>query len=187
MNPALWIYLPAMVVGLGWLLLQNFFGGEVGGDAGGAGEMGEFGDAGVSGHGDATVISPFKPVVLATTLAVFGVMGSLLTWTGVLQPLLVALAATVTSLGAGGLVFRVLVLLARAQANATESAAEFVGLEGELTLGCSDQNLGEVVFDTGRSIQQFSARPYHPGQSIPKGSRVIIRRVSGGIAYVERS
>lgn len=184
MAPALWVYIPAMVLGLGWLLLQNFADAD-GDHHPGADHHPDAGDHPEAGHGG-TYISPLKPVVLATTLAIFGASGSLLTWAGALQPVLVALVAVVLALLAGWLVFRVLVFLARAQSSATEAAAEFVGLEGELTVGCSDRSLGEVVFDTGRSIQQFSARPYRPGETLPRGTRVVIRRIAGNVAYVER-
>ncbi|MFO7173415.1 MAG: NfeD family protein [Bacillota bacterium] len=185
MTPALWVYIPTMVLGLGWLLLQNFAGGD-GDHHPDAGDLSpEAADHPEAGDGG-TYVSPLKPVVLATTLAIFGASGSLLTWARALQPVLVALVAVALSFLAGWLVFRVLVFLARAQSSATEAAAEFIGLEGELTVGCSDQSLGEVVFDTGRSIQQFSARPYRPGETLPRGTRVVIRRIAGSVAYVER-
>lgn len=164
-----WAYLTCLTIGGVWLAAQLFLTGDLEGDA-----------------LDSEVVSPFKPVVLATTLALFGAIGTVLSWQGWFSPATELALSTGSGVAGGWLIYKALQFLVRSQANATQRIDDFVGLLGELTVTCSDKATGEVYFTgPGGVVHQYSARPNLDGQVLEKGTKVIIRRISGNIAYVD--
>lgn len=141
--------------------------------------------AGIAPAGRNAHVSPLKPLVLASALGAFGATGSLGSWLSALPAVATAGLALAAGAGCGWAVWRVLLFAATAEGNDTESEADFSGMEGQLTLGCSATAPGEVLFPTGRGIQQYTARPFRPDDQLPAGTRVLVVQVKQGVAYVE--
>lgn len=172
-----YIYATSFVIGLLWLIVQVFFGGdaEIGADldADGALDMGD-------GH-----VTPLKGIVIAPTLAIFGLVGWSATSMGLFGPAGNGSLAIGAGLLGGWVMAKLMAFLVKSQSNGAERQSDFVGVEGELTTACSAEATGEIMFTTPGGIRQMSAKPADPDAAISKGTRVVIRRIVGGVAYVD--
>jgi hypothetical protein len=146
--------------------------GDVGGGAGGI-------DA-----PDVTV-SPISPISIAAFVTTFGGVGVLCTQLFDLDPRLGLLVATVSGLGAGGLMYAfVSQFLIRAQASSELRHDELIGMEGEITVPVGESSPGQVTYITKSGRMSSMARSVD-GKAIPRGQFVKIVRTIGPQVLVE--
>jgi len=168
-----------------------------GGDVGGV-HAGHFDAAGTgSGHGagaavdhaaghHAATISPFNVSTISAFITWFGGAGWLLARYSGLTALAVTAAASVAGLVGGGIVF---VTLARfVFPRLTVMRPEDYRIEGTLghvTSPLAAGGTGEIVYSLGGTQHVDGARSV-AGEAIERGAEVVILKLEGGIAYVER-
>ncbi|MHA1568703.1 MAG: NfeD family protein [Alphaproteobacteria bacterium] len=205
------IYLACLVFGVGYALwtglIGPYFGGDGdAGDAGGAdidagGDVGhdfgvDIGD-GDLGHGDVldfdaahdlggeVQFSPMSPSVLATFLGGFGALGVIghyaleLAWWRSL--ILASISGVVV---AGVFYYVVKSLYSVTQASSEARVAELIGESANVSVEITAGSTGEIVYVALGSRYQSPARHLDSEEPIPRGAKVIIKRVEGGIYYV---
>jgi membrane protein implicated in regulation of membrane protease activity len=189
------LYLLALVIGLGWTVV-NFALGHGGGDAGGEvhaggsfgadGGEGGFGEA-VGEHGGGPVALPlFSPTAIAGYLTGFGATGlGLHAGLGIETPLIhvpvALLGAAVLGVGVAWITVKVLAL---GEISSAEGPESLVGRSGEITVAIPAGGVGEIAFLSGGRRNAGAARAVG-GAAIPAGSRVRIVRLEGSTYLVE--
>jgi hypothetical protein len=140
----------------------------------------------VPGHADTGHLGPISGTTVATFVTGFGGGGVIghywLRW-----PLLGSLGLAV---GSGVVVaaaaYAILDFIFReTQAGSEFAVGETVGRDAEVIVSIPEGGVGEVAYIMRGQREQSSARAVD-GALIPKGSAVIIERVSGPTAYVRR-
>lgn len=189
-------YLICFGLGLAYALLNllmgglhSFFAGD-GADAGG-GAAGH--DAG--GHGDvqaggeitgAVHFSPFSPISLATFITGFGGIGIIglyaFHFSGVISALVAAPLALGLSFGAYVLFYRFFIMN---QASSVVTMDLLPGRSAEVVTPIGADVPGEIAYVAKGSRQTAMAKTAD-GTAIPRGSLVVIRRIVGQIAIVEK-
>lgn len=162
-------------VGLVLTVLITFFGGdffEFHGDSGGG-----------HGHGGPSF---FNLSSLLASLTVFGGIGYMLGEVGMTNSLFILLIAIGSGLVMGWLFFLLYAKVIYKHDNSMkESDFELSGQLGRLIVGINGKGIGEMVIvlqGTKRSISARSAQ----GESIPKGTKVVIVHMDKGVATVSR-
>ncbi|PTM53318.1 NfeD family protein [Desmospora activa] len=128
--------------------------------------------------------SLFQPVTLVGAITAFGAAGLILTESTPLTGILLI----ATSLAIAIIAFLLLYyLVVRPVADAESSSAfrlqELVGHTGEVLITIPDQGCGEVLIWTGSGHTNQIASS-HRGESIPSGTRIVVRRVEDSVLWV---
>ncbi len=146
-----------------------------GGSGGGKGAR-----LGEGGH-----VSPLNPPTVAAFLAWFGGTGYLLTRYSTLRVGLGLLAAVVSGLVGGGIIFLFLTkVLMSDEENMDAADYEMVGVLGRVTSSIREGGTGEVVYTQMGTRRVCGARS-DAGSAIAKGTEVVVTRYDKGIAYVQ--
>ncbi len=181
------IYLACLVIGLGYALWTGLLGSHVGGDHGVAGDHGEFldFDADHGAHSGEVHFTPLSPMVIATFLGAFGGLGvvghyalALVWW----RSLLLAISSGVII--AGVFYYVVKSLYSVTQASSEAHVNELIGESAEVTVEIVPGGTGEITYSALGSRYQSPARAEDAQAAIPRGSRVVIRRIEGGVYFV---
>ena len=129
-------------------------------------------------------VSPFNPPAIAAFLAWFGGTGYLLTrfsafWVG-----LILLLAVVAGLGGGAIIFFFLAkVLVSDQEFLDPADFEMVGVLGTLSVPIREGGTGELIYSQMGTRRVCGARSDN-GNTIAKGTEVVVTRYEKGIAYV---
>ena len=140
----------------------------------------------VPGHADVGHLGPISGTTVATFITGFG-GGGVIAHYWLQWPLLGSLGLAI---GAGVVVaaaaYAILDFIFReTQAGSEFAVGETVGREAEVIISIPEGGVGEVAYIMRGQREQSSARAIDAAP-IPKGSAVVIERVSGPTAYVRR-
>lgn len=167
----LFLYLLALLVG-GGLLLISLLGGDDG--------------SGPLGDGD----NPVQFLSLRTLtyfLFVFGGVGALLsaTWPRATAPLILLLA-TVSGAGTGALAAALFGYLRRTESGNRESDESFVGLAGTIVVPIAGAQVGKVRVQRGDRSFELLARPFDsdPERDPASWTTVVVIEMRRGVALV---
>jgi membrane protein implicated in regulation of membrane protease activity len=179
----LWVYLAALIVGAGTIVMQLVFAGH--GDAGGH-DVGGGHDASHDASHDVGAWSIFLSARFWTfAFLAFGMVGALITTFGFAGTTFTLLLAIASGLAAGlvaGFTFRA---LRHANASTSASLDETVGQIGRVLLPCAKGKVGKVRLELkGQSVDVLATTG---DDEIAIGKRVVIEEVRGGIAHVTRA
>jgi len=129
-------------------------------------------------------VSPFNFVTLTAFLAWFGGAGYLLTRYSGLWVGFGLLAAILSGLVGGGIVFVFLSrVLISSEENMDPADYEMVGVLGRVSSSIRDQGTGEIIYAQMGTRRVCGARS-DDGTAIAKGTEVVVTRYEKGIAYV---
>ncbi|NLK88417.1 MAG: hypothetical protein GX279_13175 [Clostridiaceae bacterium] len=148
-------------------------------------DAGHDGAHAVSHGDDAHTPSPFNPLVIASAITAFGAAG-LISMTGFG---LNSLMSTIVALGFSGaigaaLFFGVVKFMYGSQSNSVFSLDDLIGFEAEVITPLPEKGLGEIAYMAHGMRSTISARSVD-GTEIQRGSRVIIREITGNAAVVQ--
>jgi membrane-bound ClpP family serine protease len=176
-KPMMTLFLVCFFVGLVLTLLITFFGVdsfELHGDAGGAHGHGH-------GHGSPSM---FNMSSLLAGVTVFGGMGYVLNKVGMTSALLILLLAVAAGLGMAWLFFLLYAkVIYKHDDSMKESDFELSGQLGKLTVPINGDGMGEMVYVLQGTTRSISVRSEN-GESLAKGSKVVIVKLSKGVATV---
>ncbi|HEY1250753.1 MAG TPA: NfeD family protein [Thermoanaerobaculia bacterium] len=128
--------------------------------------------------------SAFNFATVMAFLAWFGGAGYLLSGGGHLPALLVFVAAFVSGLGGGAIVFVFLTRVLLRHERALEAIDfDMVGVLGRVTVPIREGGTGEIVYSQAGTRRSSGARSDLPG-GIPRGVEVVVTRFERGIAFV---
>lgn len=147
-------------------------------------DVGGHGD--VPGHADTGHLGPISGTTVATFITGFG-GGGVIAHYWLRWPLLGSLAVAIGSgLTVAAAAYAVLEFIFKeTQAGSEFAVGETVGREAEVIVSIPAGGVGEVAYIMRGQREQSSARSVDAA-AIPKGSAVVIDRVSGPTAYVRR-
>jgi len=130
-------------------------------------------------------VSPFNPPSLAAFLAWFGGTGYLLTRFSTVWVGLGLLAAVISGVVGGGIIFLFLsrVLISEDE-NMNLADYEMVGVLGKLSISIRQGGTGELVYSQMGTRRVCGARS-EDGSAMAKGAEVVVTRYEKGIAYVQ--
>ncbi len=178
------IYLAALIFGLGATLLQLFgstSGADADADAGSSGDSDTEGDAHLS-SGPLWIVLSLRFWVFAALA--FGLTGSLLSVAqvaGALSTLILALGMGVASGAGASWVFRA---LARNSPNTGSQTDELVGRVGRVLLPCSPTRQGKIRIEhKGQSTDLVATTD---DAELAVGAWVLVDELRGGVAQVSR-
>ena len=140
----------------------------------------------VAGHADTGHLGPISGTTVATFITGFGGGGVIAHyWAGwsLLGSLAVAIGSGVVVAAAAYAILDF--IFKETQAGSEFAVGETVGREAEVIVSIPAGGVGEVAYIMRGQREQSSARAVDAG-GIPKGSAVVIERVSGPTAYVRR-
>lgn len=194
MNTVQYIYLLALVVGLGYVLISGLL-GYIGGDTDLGGHDISGHDLG-SGHVDTTVdigaqngslhFSPFSPLVIATFIGAFGAVG--LIGSGLHLPTIIHAPVAV----GGGIAVGFFIAWLMAKLNQMSMAQtditppDLVGREAVVSVFIPASGYGEITYEAAGS--RYNAPAQSEGKTeIPKDSLVVITRIVGNTFFVKPS
>ncbi|OCT15933.1 hypothetical protein A8709_09935 [Paenibacillus pectinilyticus] len=171
------LFMVCFFVGLILTLLITLFGVdsfELHGDAGGAQGHGHV-------HGGPSV---FNMSSLLAGVTVFGGMGYVLNKVGMTSALLVLLIAIAAGLVMGWLFFLLYAkVIYKHDDSMKESDFQLSGQLGKLTVPIIGEGIGEMVYVLQGTKRSISVRSEN-GESIAKGTKVVILNMSKGVATV---
>lgn len=191
------VYLFALVVGLGTLLVQIAMGLkgdahaegepelEAGGHGGHAGPAGskDIGKAVDSGEASALSLFLSTRFWIFASLA-FGMSGSLIHVFELAGPIATLVIAGLTGIGSG--LFAVLAFRAikRAANTTTSHASDAVGQVGRVLVACGKGRKGQVRVELrGHSVDLLATTD---DEAIARGELILVEDVQGGVAHVSR-
>jgi hypothetical protein len=161
-----------------------------------AGHVGGHGGVGHAGHGAAAVrsaaaksgshLSWFNASSVLAFLAWFGGMGYILTTHSNMVGAAILVLAIAAGLAAGWIVYRFMYRLLQnegAQMNDWDYRHE--GAVGKISISIPANGTGEVIFEQLGVRRSVGARG-EDGESIERGSEVVISRYEKGLAYVKK-
>src|SRR5205807_9166256 len=129
-------------------------------------------------------VSPFNFVTLTAFLAWFGGTGYLLTRYSGLWVGFGLLAAVISGLVGGGIVFLFLSkVLISEEENMDPADYEMVGVLGRTSIPIREGGTGEIIYSQAGTRRTCGARS-EEGVAIAKGAEVVVTRYEKGIAYV---
>ena len=129
-------------------------------------------------------VSPFNPPSLAAFMAWFGGTGYLLTRFSPLGVGLGLLAAIVSGLAGGAIIFLFLSRVLISEEETMDPADyEMVGVLGKLSVPIREGGTGELIYSQMGTRRVCGART-EDGSTIAKGAEVVVERYEKGIAYV---
>jgi hypothetical protein len=185
------VYLAALVIGLGVMLVQIAFGGRGGGhDLGHAGghvpALGHGHELAKSGHagddGPLAVVLSFRFWIFA--LLGFGLSGSLLHYLGLAGTAVAAIVAGAAGIGSGAFASLVVRSVARGAASTSVNLSEAVGREARVLVACAKGRRGQVRIELrGQSVDLLASTD---DETIARGEPVLIEEVRDGVAQVSR-
>lgn len=171
------LFVVCFFVGLILTLLMTLFGVdsfELHGDAGGA-----------HGHGHGhSGPSMFNMSSLLAGVTVFGGMGYVLNKVGLTNTLLILFLAVVAGLGIAWLFFLFYAkVIYKHDDSMKESDFELSGQLGKLSVPIIGEGIGEMVYVLQGTTRSLSVRSEN-GNSMAKGTKVVILSISKGVATV---
>jgi hypothetical protein len=181
------VYLAALVIGLGVLLVQVAFGGRDGDHAPGhAGSHVPGHDLAKSGHagddGPLAVVLSFRFWIFA--LLGFGLSGSLLHYLDLAGSAVAAIVAGAAGIGSGAFAALVVRSVTRGAASTSVNLSEAVGREARVLVACAKGRNGQVrIALRGQSVDLLASTDE---ESIARGEPVLIEEVRDGVAQVSR-
>lgn len=181
------VYLAALVIGLGVLLVQIAFGGRGGDHAlGHAGSHAPGHDLAKSGHagddGPLAVVLSFRFWIFA--LLGFGLSGSLLHYLDLAGTAVAAIVAGAAGIGSGTFAALVVRSVTRGAASTSVNLSEAVGREARVLVACAKGRNGQVrIALRGQSVDLLASTDE---ESIARGEPVLIEEVRDGVALVSR-
>jgi membrane protein implicated in regulation of membrane protease activity len=201
------IYLGALIVGLGTILLQLFMSGDGDADAGGhdvavdadadvdadvdADAAGHDFDAqGHGGHGGHDIAGGFLPIFLSLRFwtfgfMAFGIVGTLLAYLGLAAPLLTALLATAMGVGSGFFASWSFRALARSATQSGAQSGDAVGQVGKVLVRCTRQGRGKVRVELrGQTVDYLATTE---AEELAEGELVLVEEVRDGEVRVARA
>lgn len=177
----LWVYLAALIVGAGTIVIQLVFAGHDA-DAGGH-DVGGGHDGSHDAEHDVGAWSIFLSARFWTfALLAFGMVGALITFlalAGTTFTLALAIGSGVLAGLVAGFTFRA---LRRTQATTSVSLDEAIGQMGRVLLPCAKGRVGKVRLQLkGQDVDVLATTA---DEEIAIGKRVVVEEVRGGIAHV---
>lgn len=170
----LWIYIAALVIGAGTLLVQAVMGGDGDADADG--------DHDSDGESDLIFLSPRFWTFLALA---FGISGALMTIFNLASSMVVLAIAGVSGVLSGAFAALVLRALKRGQVSSASSEHEAIGRVGEVLVPLEKGRIGKVrIALRGQTLDLMATGGEQP---LALGTRVVIEDIEGGIARVTRA
>jgi membrane protein implicated in regulation of membrane protease activity len=141
---------------------------------------------GTSAHGSEVDVPWLNASTAMAFLAWFGGTGYILARASHLMAAVSLVLAVLSGLAAGWLVFKFMARLTRGSGSQLNDADYRVeGSLGTISIPIRKQGTGEVIFSLGGVRRSFGAR-CDDGNTIEKGTEVVIERYDKGIAYVRR-
>jgi membrane protein implicated in regulation of membrane protease activity len=204
------IYLGALIVGLGTILLQLFMSGDgdadadagghdvaidadadadVGADADADADAGGH-DGDVHGHGGHDITGGFLPIFLSLRfwtfgLMAFGIVGTLLSYLGLAAPLLTAVLAAGMGGGSGFFASWSFRALARAGTQSGAQTGDAVGQVGKVLVPCTKHARGKVRVELrGQAIDYLATTD---SEELAEGELVLIEEIREGEVRVSRA
>jgi membrane protein implicated in regulation of membrane protease activity len=189
------VYLAALVIGLGILLVQVAFGGRDGehglGHAAGPVD-GAAGDASGEDHplkaghpgddGPLAVVFSFRFWIFA--FLGFGLSGSLLHFLNLAGAGAVAILASAAGIGSGAFASLVVRAVTRSSASSSVNLSEAVGREARVLVTCEKGRTGQVrIALRGQSVDLLATTDE---EDIARGEPVLIEDVRDGVAQISR-
>jgi membrane protein implicated in regulation of membrane protease activity len=177
-------YISLLVLGFLYALLAVVAGWIS--DVGGHFHLDFGGHADVPGHADTGHLGPISGTTVATFITGFG-GGGVIAHYWLRWPLLGSLAVAIGSgIVVAAAAYAILdFIFKETQAGSEFAVGETVGREAEVIVTIPAGGVGEVAYIMRGQREQSSARAIDAAV-IPKGSAVVIERVSGPTAYVRR-
>jgi membrane protein implicated in regulation of membrane protease activity len=177
------VYLAALVVALGALLLPTILGGH-GADPGHDVDAGHDADGHAAGHGE-PIVALFLSLRFWSFAALgFGLSGTLLHAFALAGPAGVLALACGAGLASGlfaALAFRA---LRRTSTGAAALESGAVGRVGRVVVGCSRGRVGQIRVElSGQSVDLMATTDE---DEIARGEPVLVSEVRGGVAHVVR-
>ena len=167
------LYLIAIVLGGGSLLVQMFSGGD-------HGDPGHGLDHGDTTHPDGPGILSTRSVIYA--LFTFGLVGGLLHIPGVVEPRTALAVAIVSALAAGAAVGYAFQVLGHAGASGAAALDELRGRSARVLVDCARGRRGKVrVPLKGHQVDVLATTDE---EQIAEGAEVVIVEVREGVAHV---
>ena len=183
------VYLAALVIGLGVLLVQLAFGGRggnhdfghAGGHLPGSGHDLARGDH-VGDDGPLALVLSFRFWIFA--LLGFGLSGSLIHYLQLAGPAVAAIVAGAAGIGSGAFAALVVRAVTRGAASSSVNLSEAVGREARVLVACAKGRNGQVrIALRGQSVDLLASTDE---ESIARGEPVLIEEVRDGVAQVSR-
>lgn len=171
----LWIYVAALVVGGGMLLLQAILG------HGGVDVDGD----GIPDH-DVDTDAPllFSARFWIFFALAFGLSGTLLSLFSLASAALVVALAVGSGVVSGGFAASVIRALKRSQVSSVASPAEAIGRVGAVLVPCEKGRIGKVRLELrGHTLDLLAMST----ELLPVGTKVVIEDIEGDIARVTRA
>jgi membrane protein implicated in regulation of membrane protease activity len=199
------IYLGALIVGLGTILLQLFMSGDGDADADAGGhdisidadadvdaEAGghEFDADAHAGHGGHDITGGFLPIFLSVRfwtfgLMAFGIVGTLLSYLGLAAPLLTGLLAVAMGVGSGFFASWSFRALARSATQSGAQTGDAVGQVGKVLVRCTPQGRGKVRIELRGQTVDFLATT--DADELAEGELALVEEVRDGEVRVARA
>lgn len=173
----LWLYVAALIVGAGTLLLQAVLGHDADAGADASHELAHDHDSGAA----SLLFSSRFWIFLALA---FGLSGALLTIFRLAGSYTILALASGSGIAAGLFAAWVIRSLKRGQISGVASADEAVGRIAEVLIPCEEGRIGKVRLELRGQTMDLLARGDAP---ISAGTKVIIEEIEGGIARVTRA
>lgn len=186
------VYLAALIIGLGTILLQLLLSSSDSAGAGthvGGADLHADGDGSSAAHSE-TDVAGFFALFLSLrfwvfALLAFGMTGALCTWLHLGNALVTFVLALAMGLGSGLLAAWVVHALGRATIGSSTSSDESVGAVGRVLLPCGRERPGKIRIQLrGQSIDLLARSD---GEEIPVGAAVLVEAVQAGEAVVSRA
>lgn len=171
----LWVYLAALIIGAGTLLLQAVLGHDHDAD-------GDHDHDHDDGGAASLLLSSRFWIFLALA---FGLSGALLTLFRLAGSTLIFVLASGSGLGSGLLAALVIRALKRGQVSGVANADEAIGRIAEVLIPCERGRIGKVRLQLRGQTMDLLARG--GDEAIGAGSKVVIEDIDGGIALVSRA
>lgn len=168
----LYIYIGCLSFGLFYSILAVFLG-----DHGGI-------DSHDVGHGGTDGVSPFKPIVIATFITLFGGFGIIGHFMSSIAAIFVFMFALAMGLiGAAAIFYAVVVPMYKCQSNSVISSESIVNTIADVITPIPLEGLGEVSYIAGGSKYTSPAKSLNQ-EEISKGTQVVIVNIKDNIAEV---
>jgi membrane protein implicated in regulation of membrane protease activity len=182
------LYLAALIVGAGTLLLQLFGSGDA--DAGQDLDHAAADADADAGGGHAHGVSGFVPIFLSLRfwtfgLLAFGLVGTLLHFLNLAPALLVAALALVMGFGSGLLASWVFRALSRSESSSGARGDDAVGQVGRVLVPCKSGHPGKVRVELRGQTLDFLATTDEA--SIDRGELVLVEEMRAHVAHVSRA
>lgn len=178
----LYVYIGCLTFSLLYAVVSAAFGAH-GFDHGGI-DHGGAGSHGTADHAD--IPSPFNPLVIASAIATFGIVG-LIGKVGLQMGDLLSLVCALSSAGLIGtaIFFGIVKVMYGSQSNSTFSQEDLAGTEAKVITPIPENGVGEIVYTINGERHTLPAKS-QGGVALKKGEAVSINNVTGNIALVSQ-